>query len=263
MIIGKLRGESMENLEEFLADVPMEVRHSLRALRDDKRWAVFTVLIRKGKLNFNQIKNLLKAHPQEITRILKDLKAAGLIKKFVESAEDLGVREKTYYEPSLFGRELFETLIGIFGYPVPGITTQELFNHASALDADALALEPETSEVLTAPILRYEMGEEEVKLNPLDEAKLKIVLGIIRFSRDEIRKDLGDEILKKLGDVDIEKVDKVLVRFAITALNIFEKSYDDWLSSAIFGKSDERARSLFNSLIKQRVSALLWRRREE
>jgi len=80
----------------FANEIPIEIRNAVKALSDDRRWAVFIALMKEGRMSFNELKNLFNAHPETLNRILKSLKAGGLIRQFVVSFEDLGNRKRSY-----------------------------------------------------------------------------------------------------------------------------------------------------------------------
>jgi len=99
-----------EVIEEYASKVPIELRNAVKALSDDKRWAVYVFLIIEGKKNFNSLKDLFGFHPQELDRVLKSLKSAGLIRKYVNSLEDVGKTQKTLYAATEFGKAFLEAL---------------------------------------------------------------------------------------------------------------------------------------------------------
>ncbi len=99
-----------EVVEKYASEVPIELRNAVKALSDDRKWAVFVVLVKEGEKNFNNLKALFRAHPQELSRILKSLKSAGLIRRYVFSLEDVEKVQKTFYEPTEFGKEFLESL---------------------------------------------------------------------------------------------------------------------------------------------------------
>lgn len=99
-----------EVVEKYASEVPIELRNAVKALSDDKKWAVFVALVKEGEKNFNNLKVLFRAHPEELSRVLKSLKSAGLIRKYVFSLEDVGKVQKTFYEPTEFGKAFLESL---------------------------------------------------------------------------------------------------------------------------------------------------------
>ena len=103
-----------EKYKKYLEDIPIELRITVSRLRDYKRWAVYNALFKKGKMSFSEIKDLFEDDPEETERVLKDLKAARLISKFVERVEDLGDREKTYYEVTEFGKDFYNTFTDLY-----------------------------------------------------------------------------------------------------------------------------------------------------
>lgn len=90
--------------------MPEELRGAVKALSDDKRWAVFIALVKEGEMNFNKIKDIFGAHPQELDRILKSLTSAGLVKKFAKNLCDVGYRGRAFYAATEFGKDFLEVL---------------------------------------------------------------------------------------------------------------------------------------------------------
>jgi len=99
-----------EIVERYASEVPIELRNAVKALSDDRKWAVYVALIKEGEKNFNSLKNLFEFHPEELNRVLRSLKSAGLIRKYVASLEDVGKAQRTFYAPTEFGKAFLETL---------------------------------------------------------------------------------------------------------------------------------------------------------
>jgi len=99
-----------EVIEKYASEVPVELRNAVKALSDDRKWAVYVALIKEGEKNFNSLKNMFDFHPQELDRVLKSLKSAGLIRKYVVSLEDVGKANRTLYAPTEFGKAFLESL---------------------------------------------------------------------------------------------------------------------------------------------------------
>ncbi len=99
-----------EIVERYASEVPVELRNAVKALSDDRKWAVYIALIKEGEKNFNSLKKLFGFHPEELNRVLRSLKSAGLIRKYVSSLKDIGRVQRTFYAPTEFGKAFLDSL---------------------------------------------------------------------------------------------------------------------------------------------------------
>ena len=98
-------------IEEYLAEVPAEIRDAVRPLDNDKAWAIYILLLKRKQMRFSEIKNEFNARSSgDIDRYLKALVNAGLVSKEARVLNELGNREKAYYSPTSLGKSLLHGL---------------------------------------------------------------------------------------------------------------------------------------------------------
>ena len=99
-------------VEEYLSEIPPEIRNSLKPLSKDKAFAIFIAILKNEELKFNEIKKCFSATSSgETDRYLKELTRAGLIKKVSKNIGDIGIREKAVYQPTTLGRKLIRGIL--------------------------------------------------------------------------------------------------------------------------------------------------------
>lgn len=121
-----------EVIDNCLKEVPFEIRAAVKPLSKDKTWAVFIIILKRGNLRFNEIKEFFNTgSPGEIDRILKSLAAAGLIAKRASDFNNLGEPSGYSYCPTYLGKSVISALFhGVFpshektsDIPVPATTS--------------------------------------------------------------------------------------------------------------------------------------------
>jgi DNA-binding HxlR family transcriptional regulator len=90
----------------YLNKVPIEIRHSIKQLNNDQKWAVYIALTQNDKKTFTELKEEFKANPGEINRILKSLTSGGLIVKRVDRLSEAGDITKIHYNSTSHGEAL-------------------------------------------------------------------------------------------------------------------------------------------------------------
>ena len=98
--------------ENYLQEIPVEIRRAIRALGDDSRLLIVTALMKRGELSFSQLLEGIGGNSSTLTHHLRVLIEACLIRNFY--AKKQGVDEYSFYDISGFGalfvKNLFHTL---------------------------------------------------------------------------------------------------------------------------------------------------------
>ncbi|KUL02303.1 MAG: hypothetical protein XE10_0737 [Methanoculleus marisnigri] len=98
-------------IEEYLAEVPAEIRSAVKPLDNDKAWAIYILLLKRQQMRFSEIKSEFNVKSSgDIDRYLKTLVNAGLVSKEARKLSELGNSEKAYYSPTNLGKSLLHGL---------------------------------------------------------------------------------------------------------------------------------------------------------
>lgn len=101
-----------EAIEEYLSEIPFEIRNSLKPLSKDKAFAIYIAILKNDELKFNQVKDCFGASSSgEIDRYLKELSRAGLVKRISKNVDDIGIQEKAYYKSTNIGKKLIRGIL--------------------------------------------------------------------------------------------------------------------------------------------------------
>lgn len=115
----KTQGMDPQKVEEYLSEVPFEIRNAIKPLNNDKIWAILIALLKNEEMRFGEIKSALGTQSSgEIDRYLKQLTAAGLVEREARKVEELGDKERSYYCPTNLSRSLMSALfVSILPHP--------------------------------------------------------------------------------------------------------------------------------------------------
>lgn len=98
----------------YLSKLPDRLIRVLRTISNEKCLAVLVYLIYNGEVTLKKLKYDFDDMNGELEDILKKLKVAGLIRKYVYDLGDVGDPERTYYKVSTMGEETMKSLLSIF-----------------------------------------------------------------------------------------------------------------------------------------------------
>lgn len=90
----------------YLDMVPVEIRHSIKQLNNDQKWAILIALMKEDKKTFTEIKDDFSANSAEITRALNSLNDGGFIEKRVAKLRDSGSSRKIVYYATDHGKTI-------------------------------------------------------------------------------------------------------------------------------------------------------------
>ncbi|MBP2132816.1 DNA-binding HxlR family transcriptional regulator [Methanomicrobium sp. W14] len=101
-----------EAIEEYLSEIPLEIRNSLKPLAKDKAFAIYIAILKNEELKFNEIKKCFGTSSSgEIDRYLKELSRAGLVRRISKNMDDIGISEKSYYQSTNIGKKLIRGIL--------------------------------------------------------------------------------------------------------------------------------------------------------
>jgi len=113
-------------IEHYINEVPVEIRETVMELSSDQKWAVYLALVKEGRRNFTEMKDLFKANPNTMNLILKSLVAGGVVGRKVQ-VKDIGDRRKIYYEPTPLGFRFLNALYDVILPPL--VSTREIMDY--------------------------------------------------------------------------------------------------------------------------------------
>jgi len=115
----KTQGMDPQKVEEYLSEIPFEIRNAIKPLNNDKIWAILIALLKNEEMRFGEIKSAFSTRSSgEIDRYLKQLTAAGLVEREARRVEELGDNERSYYCPTNLSRSLVNALfVSILPHP--------------------------------------------------------------------------------------------------------------------------------------------------
>ena len=170
--------------------VPMEMRHLLHALSDDKSVEIVARLLRNGKMRFGEIKGIFGLSSSSLSSKLKKMQNGGLVVNFYAKGDDLG---HSYYDATEISELVFDSLYNIMYAPNAPLQRQDAAanylskyhtSKANVQDPDNIhndyvhdeirdnAQNPQTLErpacLLGADSLQYEASESESPGRPLE-----------------------------------------------------------------------------------------------
>ena len=106
-------------VQQYLDQVPVEIREAVMELDTPHKWAVYIALTVEGDKYFNQLKKQFNANPKTLTDILRSLVASGLVDRKVKQLVDAGDTNKNYYTTTKLGEKLMVNLYEAVLPPLP------------------------------------------------------------------------------------------------------------------------------------------------
>lgn len=98
-------------VDQYLAEVPHQVRLAVKPLSNDKSWAILIALLKDGDMRFSNIKRKFKADSSgDIDRILKQLIQSGLITKQATNYDEIFDNAKSIYSATPIGAAVVHSL---------------------------------------------------------------------------------------------------------------------------------------------------------
>lgn len=111
--------------EHYLEKIPIQIRELVKNLDDDNTLAVYSALLERDKLGFNELKTLFHANSSQINRALKSLIAGGLAFRRARNVMDTDENNRVFYEISDLGQKFYDTVFDLV-IPNTGVS-QETF----------------------------------------------------------------------------------------------------------------------------------------
>jgi DNA-binding HxlR family transcriptional regulator len=98
-------------VDQYLAEVPYQVRLAVKPLSNDKSWAILIALLKDGDMRFADIKRKFRANSSgDIDRILKQLIQSGLISKKAMNYDEIFDNTKSIYSATSIGASVVHSL---------------------------------------------------------------------------------------------------------------------------------------------------------
>jgi DNA-binding HxlR family transcriptional regulator len=98
-------------VDQYLAEVPYQVRLAVKPLSNDKSWAILIALLKDGDMRFSNIKRKFGADSSgDIDRILKQLIQSGLIMKQATNYDEIFDNAKSIYSATPIGAAVIHSL---------------------------------------------------------------------------------------------------------------------------------------------------------
>jgi len=97
-------------MNTYLKKIPREIRHSIKQLDNDQKWAVYLAIMFEGRKSFTELKEELGANATEITRALNSLIEGGLVSKRIENISTIRDTKKYLYYSTAQGRKILNCL---------------------------------------------------------------------------------------------------------------------------------------------------------
>jgi len=98
----------MTKIEDYVKEVPEEIRHAIRGLDSDYRTAIFVALYKHGELSFSELQKTLKIDKAMLNYHLGKLIESALIHHYYK--HELGTEKYSFYNVTPFGQNFVEIL---------------------------------------------------------------------------------------------------------------------------------------------------------
>lgn len=99
----------MSKIEEYVNEIPEEIRRAIRGLDNDSRAAIFVALLKHGELSFSDLQKKLEIDKAKLYFHLGKLIESALVKHYYK--HELGRDEYSFYSTTKFGNHFVEALI--------------------------------------------------------------------------------------------------------------------------------------------------------
>lgn len=99
---------------KYLTLVPPEIKDAVKALHDDKHWAVYIALLENGEMSFSEIKEEFDLESAQTIRILNRLGKGGLVAQYTDDLREPGRQARSFYKVTEIGEDFIESLMGQF-----------------------------------------------------------------------------------------------------------------------------------------------------
>lgn len=103
--------EDINKLNEYLEEVPEDIREAVKALSDNTRLAIVVALLKHGELTFSQLLETLEISSSILSHHLKNLVNASLIKNYYIKKPDS--EEYSFYDLTSYGEVFMRSVYGM------------------------------------------------------------------------------------------------------------------------------------------------------
>lgn len=98
----------MTKIEDYLKEIPEEIRHAIRGLASDYRAAIFIALYKHGELSFSELQKTLEIDKAKLNFHLGKLVDSALVQHYYK--HELGNEKYSFYNATSFGQDFVENL---------------------------------------------------------------------------------------------------------------------------------------------------------
>jgi DNA-binding transcriptional ArsR family regulator len=101
-------------VDEQVAEVPSQLRRSIKALSEKSRLAILLVLLKNDEMTFSELSRTLDMSSSKLTHHLKKLVQAALVENYFQRKADS--EEYSFYKPTLLAEDFARNMLGILDY---------------------------------------------------------------------------------------------------------------------------------------------------
>lgn len=98
----------MTKIEDYVKEIPEEIRRAIRGLASDHRAAIFVALHKHGELPFSELQKILEIDKAMLSYHLGKLIESALVHHYYK--HELGTEKYSFYNVTPFGQNFVETL---------------------------------------------------------------------------------------------------------------------------------------------------------
>lgn len=107
--------KEMNTIEEYIKEVPEDVKEAIKALSDDTRLAIVVALLKHGEFTFSQLMETLRVNSSVLSHHLKSLINASLIKNYYAKKPES--EEYSFYDLTSYGEQFMRSVYGLLDVP--------------------------------------------------------------------------------------------------------------------------------------------------
>jgi len=94
-----------------MVSIPSELKKALKALQDDKRFDILSLLSERGEMSFSQLSEATNTNSPNLTYHLQALRDGALIENFIKRSENTD--DRSFYRVTEFGERLIDSLFRV------------------------------------------------------------------------------------------------------------------------------------------------------
>lgn len=103
--------KEIDKLEEYVREVPEDVKQAIKALSENTRLAIVVALLKHGELPFSQLMEILGINSSILSHHLKNLVNASLVKNYYVKKPDS--EDYSFYDLTSYGEAFMRSVYGM------------------------------------------------------------------------------------------------------------------------------------------------------